>query len=92
MEALLSVYEAKTHLSSYLQRASLGESFVVTSHGKPMAKIVPIAEQQTEDPREAQIRAAIARIKQRSKDPAWPKVTMEEAKEWVNEGRNLTRI
>jgi prevent-host-death family protein len=87
MEALLSVYEAKTHFSSYLQRATAGESFTVTSHGKPVARISPPLETTQEDPREAQIRAAVARIKQRSKDPAWPKVTMEEAKEWINEGR-----
>lgn len=87
MEALLSVYEAKTHFSSYLQRASLGESFVVTSHGKPMARIVPIVEQETEDPREVQIRAAIERIKARHADSSSPKVSQSEWKEWINEGR-----
>jgi prevent-host-death family protein len=87
MEELLSIYEAKTHFSSYVQRASLGESFVVTSHGKPMAKIIPIEVQASEDPREAQIRAAIERIKARHADPKTPRVTQAEWKEWINEGR-----
>lgn len=86
MESNLSVYEAKTHFSNYVQRASKGESFVVTSHGKPLAKIVPLNATE-EDPREVQIDAAIARIKARSKDPKWPKVTTSEAREWTNEGR-----
>ena len=58
----------------------------MVGHGKPMAKIVPIAEQQAEDPREAQIRAAIERIKARRADPAWPKITSEEIRAWTHEG------
>lgn len=86
MEARLSVYEAKTHFSSYVQRASLGESFVVTSHGKPVAKITPIDVVQ-EDPREAQIKAAVARLQARHLDPKTPRVSQAEWKKWINEGR-----
>lgn len=87
MDALLSVYEAKTHFSSYLQRASLGESFVVTSHGKPIGRIVPPLAAQESDPREAQIRAAVARLQARHLDPKTPRVSQTEWKEWINEGR-----
>jgi prevent-host-death family protein len=86
MEALLSVYEAKTHFSSYLQRATAGESFTVTSHGKPVARISPPLESMQEDPREAQIRAAIERIKARHADPKWPKISSEEIRAWTHEG------
>jgi antitoxin (DNA-binding transcriptional repressor) of toxin-antitoxin stability system len=88
MEVLLSVYEAKTHFSALAERVAAGENLTITKHGKPIMHWSPAQEAvATEDPREAQIRAAIARIKLRSKDPSWPKVTMEEAREWTNEGR-----
>jgi antitoxin (DNA-binding transcriptional repressor) of toxin-antitoxin stability system len=86
MEAKLFVYEAKTHFSSYFHRASLGESFVVTSRVKPMALIVPMDAQVKGDPREAQIRAAIERIKARRADPKWPKISSEEIRAWTHEG------
>jgi prevent-host-death family protein len=87
MEQLLSVYEAKTHFSSYLQRATAGESFTVTSHGKPVARISPPLESIQDELREAQIRAAIERIKARHADPKTPRVSQAEWKEWINEGR-----
>ncbi len=87
MEALLSVYEARTHFSNYVQRAAAGESFTVTSHGKPVARISPPLESMQEDPREAQIRAAVARIQARHLDPKTPRVSQTEWKEWINEGR-----
>jgi hypothetical protein len=40
-----------------------------------------------EDPREAQIRAAIERIKARHADPKMPRISQAEWKEWINEGR-----
>jgi prevent-host-death family protein len=39
----MNVYEAKTHLSSLVERAANGEEIVIAKAGKPMAKIVPIA-------------------------------------------------
>jgi prevent-host-death family protein len=87
MEALLSVYEARTHFSNYVQRASLGESFVVTSHGKPMAKIVPMQViTNEEEVRDAKRRSAVERILARRQDPAWPKVSADEIRAWTHEG------
>lgn len=86
MENLLSVYEAKTHLSSYLQRVSLGESFVVTSHGKPLARLIPL-EAAHENTHEAQVQAAIKRLKARHADPQTPRVSQAEWKAWMDEGR-----
>lgn len=37
-----SLYEAKTHLSKLIERASKGQEFVITKNGVPMAKIVPL--------------------------------------------------
>jgi len=38
----VAVRELKDHLSEYLNRASAGEELVVTSHGKPIARLTPI--------------------------------------------------
>ncbi len=38
----VNLYEAKTHLSSLVERAAKGEEIVIAKNGKPMARIVPI--------------------------------------------------
>lgn len=40
----VSLYDAKTHLSSLVDRASAGEEFVITKSGQPMARLVPLEE------------------------------------------------
>ena len=54
----IGAFEAKTHLSSLLERVAQGESFTITRHGKPVAKLVPA---QRRDPE--QTKAAIRRMK-----------------------------
>ncbi|MDR3755105.1 MAG: type II toxin-antitoxin system prevent-host-death family antitoxin [Terracidiphilus sp.] len=46
----VNLYEAKTHLSSLVERAAKGEEIVIAKAGKPMAKLV------TPGPRLAQVR------------------------------------
>jgi prevent-host-death family protein len=82
----LSIYEAKTHFSSFVHRANLGEAFVVTSHGKPLARIVPLEAVDLEAEKRARKTAAIERIKALQNRADWPKITAEEAKEWAHEG------
>jgi prevent-host-death family protein len=36
----VGVFEAKTHLSSLLDRVAEGEEVVITKHGKPVARLV----------------------------------------------------
>ncbi len=40
----VSLYDAKTHLSSLVDRAAAGEEFVITKSGQPMARLVPLEE------------------------------------------------
>jgi prevent-host-death family protein len=40
----INIYEAKTHLSSLIDRVSHGESFVIAKSGTPLAKLVPLRE------------------------------------------------
>jgi prevent-host-death family protein len=39
-----NVHQAKTHLSSLLQRVEMGEEVVIARAGKPVAKLVPYTE------------------------------------------------
>jgi len=38
----VALYDAKTHLSSLVDRAAAGEEFVITKSGHPMARLVPL--------------------------------------------------
>ncbi|PIV88263.1 MAG: type II toxin-antitoxin system prevent-host-death family antitoxin [Hydrogenophilales bacterium CG17_big_fil_post_rev_8_21_14_2_50_63_12] len=55
-----SVRELKTHLSEYLRHVAAGEEVVVTSHGKPVARLTAVLPRAlTEAEREAE---AIAKL------------------------------
>lgn len=95
MEA--SVRELKTHLSEYLRQVAAGQEVVVTSHGKPVARLsAPLPVPRT--PEEAE---AIARLqalpwirpgngeKLRGADrpipPAGPGTSVEEIMAWLRD-------
>lgn len=42
-------YEAKTHFPSLLDRVSKGEEVIITKHGVPVARLVPIFPFRTQD-------------------------------------------
>lgn len=42
MSTEIGAYEAKTHLPALLQRVSRGEQFVITKHGRAVARLIPI--------------------------------------------------
>jgi prevent-host-death family protein len=39
---MVSLYDAKTHLSSLVDRAAGGEEIIITKNGRPRAKLVPL--------------------------------------------------
>ena len=41
---LVSVHEAKTHLSRLLRRVESGEEVIIARGGQPIARLVPVAE------------------------------------------------
>lgn len=56
----VSVRELKAHLSVYLRRVAAGEEVVVTSHGKPVARLTaPVIAPKTQEEIEAE---ALARL------------------------------
>lgn len=58
MVITVGAFEAKTHLSSLLERVSRGEEVLITRHGRPVARLVP-----PEDADRKRIDAAIAGLK-----------------------------
>ncbi|MBD2776660.1 type II toxin-antitoxin system Phd/YefM family antitoxin [Iningainema tapete] len=51
MESIGS-YEAKTHLPALLERVEKGEEFVITRHGVPVARLVPVEQNRQRDVKE----------------------------------------
>lgn len=43
MAEIISVYDAKTHLSALLDRVAAGEDIVIARNGKAVARLVPVA-------------------------------------------------
>jgi prevent-host-death family protein len=43
MTITVGAFEAKTHLSTLLDRVSEGEEVIITKHGKPVARLVSAA-------------------------------------------------
>jgi prevent-host-death family protein len=46
-------YDAKTHLPALLRRVEAGERITITRHGHPIARLVPVADEDAVAPREA---------------------------------------
>ncbi|MEA3278128.1 MAG: type II toxin-antitoxin system prevent-host-death family antitoxin [Pseudomonadota bacterium] len=47
----VNIHEAKTHLSRLIDRAAKGESFIIAKAGKPLVKVVSLAESESGAPR-----------------------------------------
>jgi len=58
----VGAYEAKTHLSELLEKVEGGEEIIITKHGTPVAKLVPVKKEATVEQRAA----AISRIQKLS--------------------------
>jgi prevent-host-death family protein len=74
-------FEAKTHLAQLLERVVQGESFTITRHGIPVARLVPVEAKVKPD-----IKRAIEEILEFRQAHPLPE---EDLKEWINEGRRL---
>ena len=82
---IVGAFEAKTHLSSLLDRVEGGEEVTITRHGKVVAKLTP--------PQEFDRKAAMAALERMKREVAeFAKTldrpfTIEEIIELKNEGR-----
>lgn len=81
----VGIFEAKTHLSTLVDEVAKGGEVVITRHGKPVAKLVRVRPELTEE-QIARRRKAIAGLRGiASRLKINP--THEEIKSWIDEGR-----
>ena len=52
----IGAYEAKTHLPRLLDRVAKGESLIITRHGRPVARLVPVENEARDRARQAALR------------------------------------
>jgi prevent-host-death family protein len=51
----VGAFEAKTHLSELLEKVEAGEEIIITKHGTPVAKLVPVKNEASAEQRAAAI-------------------------------------
>ena len=76
----VGVYDAKTNLPRLLEEVERGATIVITRHGKPVARLMPVA------PERPSVAETIAAIREARKGRTLGGVTV---KELINEGRRL---
>ena len=64
---VINLYEAKTNLSSLVDRAAAGEEIVIAKGGRPLARLVPLNRRTT--PRPLGLRAGQVRVGADFDDP-----------------------
>ncbi len=55
----VGAFEAKTHLSALLDRVERGEEILITKHGRPVARLAPVAAAV-----DADVAEAVARLRE----------------------------
>ena len=63
MTTCVGSYEAKTHLPRLLDQVERGDSVVITKHGRPIARLVPVASRPAVDTVIASLRNARAGVR-----------------------------
>lgn len=76
----VSVYEAKTHLSRLIGDVEAGLEVTITRHGKPVARLVPIAEGVDER------MAAVDRLRALKRELG-VQATPAEIRSWIDDGK-----
>jgi prevent-host-death family protein len=80
----VSAFDAKNGLGRLLDRVSAGEELIITRHGEPVARLVPIDRGSADDANQAL--DAIREIRE-SVATAGKKVSRREIQAWKNRGR-----
>ena len=80
----IGVYEAKTHLARILERVRLGERFVITKHGRPIAQLTAVAERD-----DAAVRGTLTRIREGRETLARRGLKLEDV---LHEGESLREL
>jgi len=81
----IGAFEAKNTFGSLLDRVEAGEETLITRHGKPAARLAPVPRVSDADRERA--RAALERMRQRTKEMKLGPFDWEEWKAYRDEGR-----
>jgi prevent-host-death family protein len=68
----IGAYAAKTHLAELLERVRLGERFIITKHGEPIAELRPVSEHDS-----GRARRAVAEMRKLRRELAGRGVTLQ---------------
>ncbi len=80
----VGAFEAKTHFAALLERTRSGEEFVITHRGQPVARLSPI---ESGHDRERALAAAERIVRNAEIIQRRSKITLDEIREWIDEGR-----
>jgi prevent-host-death family protein len=85
--ATVSAFDAKTRFGELLDRVASGEEIVITRHDKPVARMVPEGRRSLEEVRRAV--AGLRELQQKitAHSTGKPKLTWDDFKLFVQEGR-----
>jgi prevent-host-death family protein len=83
MQTSIGAFEAKTHFSQLIKRATQGEEILITHRGKPIAKIIPATPTHNVEA----ARAAAFRLRSLAKQMALEPFCWDEWKNYRDQGR-----
>ena len=80
----VTAFDAKNRLGRLLDRVEAGEEWVITRHGRPIAKVIPVRERAEDDAKAAlrvfqEVRLSLSRSR--------TKISRDEIRAWRAEGR-----
>ena len=78
----VGAYEAKTHLPRLLERVMRGESLTITRHGRPVARLVPVED----DDRSRALRASRRILERRTR---LARLSLSELLDTIHEGHRF---
>lgn len=85
MSQTVTAFEAKTRLGRLLDRVQAGEELLITRHGRPVAKLAPILQDESADNVDRAL--AVFREVRESLRARGVRVSRKEIREWIGEGR-----
>jgi prevent-host-death family protein len=85
MSSTITAFEAKTRLGHLLDRVQAGEELLITRHGRPIARLVPIRQDQSADGVDRAL-ATFREIRESLKAKG-VRISRKEIREWISEGR-----
>jgi prevent-host-death family protein len=82
----IGVLEARTKLSALLDRVERGEEFTITRRGRPVAQLVPVADDAARWREASEALKALRDLRETLRRRG-VRVTFDEIKHWIEKGR-----